>query len=352
MDAAFWKNKKVLITGHTGFKGSWLALWLQSLGAHVIGYALPPTTVPNLFELAEVKELTHSQFGDIRDFDALYNFIHKEKPEIVFHLAAQALVRYSYANPVETYAINVMGTVNLLEVLKRVNCAQAVVVVTSDKCYENREWDRGYKETDSMGGYDPYSSSKGCAEIATAAYRQSFFNDTSPLFLASARAGNVIGGGDWAMDRLIPDFLRAIMNKQPLKVRYPSAIRPWQHVLEPLSGYLLLAEHLYKKRNDFTGGWNFGPDDQDAKSVEWIANHLVHLWGEGARWELDNQEKKLHEARYLKLDISKARSELKWAPRWSLEKALYFTVEWYKAHCHHQNVQKVMREQIAEYYVS
>jgi len=354
MDAVFWKNKKVLITGHTGFKGCWLALWLQTLSAKVIGYSLPPSTNPNLFELTNLQDDMNSHLGDVRNFDVLHHLINKEKPDIVFHLAAQALVRHSYANPIETYSTNVMGTVNVLEALRQIGCARAVVVVTSDKCYENREWWWGYRETEPMGGRDPYSSSKGCAELVTTTYRHLFTThpDQQPLYLASARAGNVIGGGDWAADRLIPDFLRAIMAKTQLKVRHPHAIRPWQHVLESLSGYLMLAERLWVDGEAFTGGWNFGPDDQDAKPVEWIANYLTQLWGEGSSWELDKQQNLLHEAHYLKLDTSKARLNLKWKPRWSLETALHSTVAWYKAHRDNLSVREVMLKQIAEYQVS
>jgi CDP-glucose 4,6-dehydratase len=338
MDASFWKNKTVLLTGHTGFKGSWLALWLQTLGAKVVGYALPAATNPDLFSLTSLSANMTSHMGDIRDFTALHKVIAQEQPDIVFHLAAQALVRHSYINPVETYATNVMGTVNLLEALRETSCARVVVVVTSDKCYENREQLSGYQETEPMGGRDPYSSSKGCAELVTAAYRHSYFTQQAqrPLYLASARAGNVIGGGDWAADRLIPDFMRAIMQRDSLKVRNPDSIRPWQHVLEPLSGYLMLAERLWLEGDEFADGWNFGPEEQDAKPVSWIADTLTRLWGEGASWELDKRDDQPHEARYLKLDISKARLQLQWQPRWSLETAL----------------QKVMLDQIADYQAS
>lgn len=348
MDAAFWKNKKVLITGHTGFKGSWLALWLQSLGAQVIGYSLPASTSPNLFELASLEKNMKSHIGDVRDFNTLHQLIKNEKPEIVFHLAAQALVRRSYVNPIETYSTNVMGTVNLLEALRQVGSARAAVIVTSDKCYENREWSWGYREIEPMGGHDPYSSSKACAEIVTAAYRHSYF-ENQPLNIASARAGNVIGGGDWAEDRLIPDFMRAIMTGDSLNVRNPQAIRPWQHVLEPLAGYLMLAERLWVEGNAFSGGWNFGPDDQDAKPVEWIANALTRLWGQGSNWKLDLQNNHPHEANYLKLDISKARSKLKWSPKWSLETALSLTVAWYKAYHEKNDIRDIMLKQIADY---
>jgi CDP-glucose 4,6-dehydratase len=353
MGEIFWKNKKVLVTGHTGFKGSWLALWLQSHGAKVIGYSLPSQTVPSLYVLASLEKGINSIMGDVRDYAALHQVIETEQPDIVFHLAAQALVNHSYVNPIETYSTNVMGTVNLLEALRKVNCAQAVVIVTSDKCYENREWWWGYRETEPMGGRDPYSSSKGCAELVTAAYGHLFVEQPNKpkLYLATARAGNVIGGGDWAADRLIPDFLRSVVAKTPLKVRYPHATRPWQHVLESLSGYIALAERLATSGEPFAGGWNFGPDDLDAKPVEWVADFLTKLWGEGSSWEIDTQ-KNLHEAHYLKLDTSKARLKLMWKPRWSLEKALRLTVDWYKAHRENLDVRKVMLEQIAEYQAS
>ncbi len=351
METAFWKNKKVLITGHTGFKGSWLAFWLHSMGAKVIGFSLPAATHPNLFELVQLKEIVTSYEGDIRNFDALHAIITKEKPEIIFHLAAQSLVRYSYANPIETYSTNIMGTINLLEALRQVNCARVAIIVTSDKCYENVERNAGYKENEPMGGHDPYSSSKGCAEIVTTAYRRSYFesDNAQPLFVASVRAGNVIGGGDWALDRLIPDFFRALLARQPLRIRNPHAIRPWQHVLEPLSGYLLLAERLWHEGNVFTGGWNFGCKDNDAKPVEWIADYLTKQWGDGASWELDAAHVKLHEAHYLKLDISKALSKLQWQPRWSIETALLSTIEWYKAYYNKADIRNMMYSQISAY---
>lgn len=354
MDKAFWQHKKVLVTGHTGFKGSWLAFWLHSMGAKVIGFSLPPATKPNLFELAQLEKDITSYEGDIRDFDALHAVIAKEKPEIVFHLAAQALVRYSYANPIETYSTNIMGTINLLEALRQVKCARVAIIVTSDKCYENVERELGYKEHEPMGGYDPYSSSKGCAELVTAAYRHSYFNaqDEHPLYVASVRAGNVIGGGDWSQDRLIPDFFRAMMAGHPLKIRNPHAIRPWQHVLEPLSGYMLLAERLWQDGKTYTGGWNFGCLDNDAKPVEWIAEYLTQQWGDGAKWELDANHEKLHEARYLKLDINKAQSELQWQPRWSIETALLSTVAWYKAYYDKADIRLMMGKQISGYLAS
>ena len=336
-DARFWQGKRVFVTGHTGFKGSWLSLWLQHLGANVTGYALPPDTRPAMFEIANVAEGMTSFIGDVRDYEALQSALNAAQPEIVLHLAAQPLVRLSYAEPRQTYATNVMGTVNLLDAIRTTPSVRAVVIVTSDKCYENRELGphhSGYVETDAMGGYDPYSSSKGAAELVTNAYRQSFFHPDQyakhGVAVASARAGNVIGGGDWCEDRLIPDFVRAMTEGEPLRVRNPHATRPWQHVLEPLSGYLLLAEKLVNDGATFASSWNFGPADNDAHAVDWIAAHLVQKWGRGAAWELDGLEQP-HEAKYLKLDSSKARSQLHWQPRLALDDALNWLVGWYQA---------------------
>ncbi len=348
----FWRGKKVLLTGHTGFKGSWLSLWLQSMGAEVTGVALSPPSSPNLFEVARVGEGMRSEIGDIRDLAWVQSVVARCQPEIVFHLAAQALVRYSYDYPVETYEVNVMGTVNLLESLRKVGEVKVVVNVTSDKCYENQEWDWGYRENDPMGGYDPYSNSKGCSELITSAFRDSFFNPANyghhGVALASGRAGNVIGGGDWATDRLIPDFMRSILSGKAVRIRNPKAIRPWQHVLEPLGGYLQLAERLYKEGVDFAEGWNFGPFDEDAKSVGWIVEEMTKLWGEGASWELEQGEQP-HEAHYLKLDISKARNRLQWQPRWSLAEALEKITTWYKAYQVGQDMHALCLEQLQQY---
>lgn len=327
----FWRNKRVFLTGHTGFKGSWLSLWLQSMGADVHGYALLPPTNPNLFTTANVGNgMADSHVADIRDAEKLRKAMKEARPEIVFHLAAQPLVRYSYVLPVETYSVNVMGTVNLLEAVRATQSVKAVVNVTSDKCYENQEWVWGYRESEPMGGYDPYSSSKGCAELVTAAYRRSYL-DTAGIALASARAGNVIGGGDWADDRLIPDALRAISAERPVVIRNPHAVRPWQHVLEPLSGYLQLAQKLYEEGKAFAEGWNFGPSDEDAKPVQWIIENFARQWGDGASWQLDQAEHP-HEAHYLKLDCSKAKARLGWQPKWTLETTLEKIVAWHKAH--------------------
>ncbi len=332
----FWKEKKVFLTGHTGFKGSWLSLWLQSLGAQVTGYALTPPTTPNLFNVAKVESGMRSVMGDIRDLDYLKKIMKETNPDIVIHMAAQPLVRYSYANPVETYMTNVMGTVNVLEAARENNQIKAILNVTSDKCYDNKEIDRGYKEDEAMGGFDPYSNSKGCAELVTSAYRNSFFNIEKyfehGVGLATARAGNVIGGGDWAEDRLIPDFMRAIVKKQKVSIRNPHAIRPWQHVLEPLKGYLMLTQKLYEEGLKFSGSFNFGPHENDARSVEWIAEHLVASWGEGAAFEIAENASQLHEAHFLKLDCEKARTQLFWQPLWAIEEALERICAWHRAY--------------------
>lgn len=343
---SFWQGKRVLITGHTGFKGSWLALWLKILGAEVAGYALAPPTNPNLFDAARVVDGMASIIADIRDQERLNSVVAQYRPEIVFHLAAQALVRPSYEDPVGTYAANVMGTVNLLEAVRRNGCVRAVVSVTSDKCYENREWLWPYRENDPLGGHDPYSSSKACAELVTAAYRNSFFAQGPAL--ASARAGNVIGGGDWARDRLVPDIMRAFLAGQPVVVRNSGAIRPWQHVLEPLNGYLLLAERLWQEGQAFAEAWNFGPLAEDARPVSWIVEQLSAGWGEGAGWDHDRTVQP-HEAGTLKLDSSKARARLGWRPKLALAGALDWVAAWYKAHGQGQDMRRVTELQIAEY---
>jgi len=352
VDKSFWVGKVVLLTGHTGFKGSWLSLWLQSMGANVIGYALPPPTNPSLFISANVANDMTSIAGDMRDFPALLSVVEKYQPEIIIHMAAQSLVRHSYANPVETYSTNVMGTVHLLEAARQADSVRAIINVTSDKCYENREWIWGYRENEAMGGYDPYSNSKGCAELVAAAYRNSYFNPASfadhGVGLASARAGNVIGGGDWAEDRLIPDIMRAITQNKPASIRNPHAIRPWQHVLEPLSGYLMLAEKLWKNGAAFGEAWNFGPNDEDAKPVQWIVEQLTKSWGEGASWVLDGGDHP-HEAHYLKLDCSKAKARLDWQPRWHLDETLNKIVDWQKNYLLGADMKAVTLKQIDVY---
>lgn len=350
VEPSFWVGKVVLLTGHTGFKGSWLSLWLQSMGAKVIGYALAPPTNPSLFVATNVAEGMVSHEGDMRDFPALSRVFEKHQPEIVIHMAAQALVRHSYTNPIETYSTNVMGTVHLLEAARLTGSVRAIVNVTSDKCYENREWIWSYRENEPMGGYDPYSNSKGCAELVTSAYRTSFFNPGDfakhGVALASARAGNVIGGGDWAKDRLIPDIMRAITQGKPAHIRNPHAIRPWQHVLEPLSGYLILAQKLWEDGAAYGEGWNFGPHDEDAKPVSWIADCLTKAWGESANWVLDGGNHP-HEAHYLKLDCSKAKTRLNWHPRWGIEKALEAVAGWHRAFQAGENMREVTLRQIA-----
>ena len=348
----FWKGKRVFLTGHTGFKGSWLSLWLQSMGAQVVGYALAPPTNPSLFVVTNAAEGMTSLVGDIRDFSSLSSAFLKYQPEIVIHMAAQPLVRYSYVNPIETYSTNLMGTVHLLEASRLAGSVRAIVNVTSDKCYENHEWLWGYRENEPMGGHDPYSSSKGCAELITSAYRSSYFNPIDyanhGIALATARAGNVIGGGDWAEDRLIPDIMNALAHGNPVNIRNPRAIRPWQHVLEPLSGYLLLAERLYKEGTSYAEGWNFGPSDEDAKPVLWITERLIDMWGEGASWVLDEKSHP-HEAHHLKLNCSKAKARLDWYPRWHLEDALSAIVDWHRAYQHGKNMHDLTLHQIRTY---
>jgi len=352
MTPAFWQGKRVFLTGHTGFKGSWLSLWLQRLGASVTGYALPAPTQPSLFEVARVEQGMKSIIGDIRDMARMTQAMREAAPDVVVHMAAQPLVRQSYVDPVETYSTNVMGTVHLLEAVRQTPSVRAVVNVTTDKCYENREWDWGYRENEPMGGFDPYSSSKGCAELVSAAYRNSYFNadkySQHHLALATARAGNVIGGGDWAPDRLIPDILRAIQAGQPVNIRSPLATRPWQHVLEPLCGYLALAEKLFTRGSAFAEAFNFGPVESDAKAVQWIVEQLTQQWGAGATWHLDNNPHP-HEAHYLKLDCSKARAVLGWSPRWKLDQALAATVTWHKAHVTGQDMRALCLQQISDY---
>jgi CDP-glucose 4,6-dehydratase len=344
----FWRGKRVFLTGHTGFKGSWLSLWLQSMGAELHGLALTPPTTPNLFEVANVASDMASTIGDIRDYETVRATMAAFKPDIVIHMAAQPLVRLSYSEPVATYATNVMGTVHVLEAARHAGSVRAIVNVTTDKCYENKEWAWGYREDEPMGGYDPYSNSKGCSELVASAYRRSFFQ-AKGIALASARAGNVIGGGDWALDRLVPDILQAFEKNQPVVIRNPNATRPWQHVLEPLSGYLALAERLYAENGQqFAEGWNFGPHDDDARPVQWIVEHLVNSWGNGASWQLDGGEHP-HEANYLKLDISKAKARLGWTPSWHLGMALEKITTWHHAWLAGKNMQQLCQQQIAEY---
>jgi CDP-glucose 4,6-dehydratase len=349
MEIDFWKSRRVFLTGHTGFKGSWLAFWLVSMGADVCGYGLKPITKPNLYEALGLDLEMKSVIADIRDLTSIESAMLDFRPDVVIHMAAQPLVRYSYQSPVETYAINVMGTVHLLDAVRRIPDVRAVVCVTSDKCYENREWVWSYREDEAMGGYDPYSSSKGCAELVTAAYRRSYFHPDQfarhKVAIGSGRAGNVIGGGDWAQDRLVPDIVRAFAADESLTVRNPNAVRPWQHVLEPLSGYLTLAEHLWNQGVVFGGGWNFGPADSDAQPVRYVVSEISRLWGKGALWQMADEEN-VHEAHLLRLDSSKARAGLGWRPRWTLEDALEKTVQWYREFYDGQDVQSSTLNQI------
>jgi len=324
----FFKSKKILITGHTGFKGSWLTLWLTEMGANVIGYSLEPPTEPSMFDALNLKERIIHVIGDVRDEEKLKKTFKTHRPELVFHLAAQPLVRYSYIAPKYTYEVNVIGTINLLEAVRETDTVKAVVVVTSDKCYENKEWIYGYRETDPVGGYDPYSSSKGCAELVVSAYRRSYFENLG-IALSSVRAGNVIGGGDWQADRLVPDCIRALSKGETIKIRNPDAIRPWQYVLEPLSGYLLLASKMLERTNKFEGAWNFGPPDADILTVEELVNKVLKYWGGGSYRVTENKDE-LHEARLLKLDSSMARFLLGWRFKYDVERAVKETVEWYK----------------------
>ena len=364
VNPVFWADKKVFLTGHTGFKGGWLTLWLASMGAKVTGYSLAATTNPSFFDVANVKSVVDASYiADIRNLDLMSGAFRKTQPDILIHMAAQPLVRYSYQNPVETYSTNVMGTVNVLECVRHSSSVRSVVVVTTDKCYENREWEWGYRENEPMGGQDPYSNSKGCAELLTATFRSSYFSPqnsthfnknsslnpaSNPKCLASARAGNVIGGGDWSEDRLVPDAIKAFELSKPLKIRNPMSTRPWQHVLEPLSGYLTLAEKLFDQGTQFASAWNFGPAEKDARSVEEVVNLLISQWGENARWEKEGAEQP-HEANFLKLDCSKAKRHLGWVPKWELETAVDKTVQWHRAFQHGHDMQKFSLDQIKHY---
>jgi CDP-glucose 4,6-dehydratase len=349
VNPGFWAGKNVFLTGHTGFKGGWLTLWLSSMGARVTGYSLAPNSKPSIYDVFSLDSIIkNSCIADIRDLSRLKEEMSKAQPDVVIHMAAQALVRSSYLNPVETYSTNVMGTVNLLDSVRQISSVKSVVVVTSDKCYENKEWAWGYRENEPMGGFDPYSNSKGCAELITAAYRQSYFQSEDNALIATARAGNVIGGGDWSEDRLIPDAIKAFESSKPLIVRNRLAVRPWQHVLEPLSGYLILAEKLFSSNREFASAWNFGPNDIDARSVEDVINLLISKWGKSARWESEGSEQP-HEAHLLRLDCSKAKQHLRWRPKWSLEVAIEKIVNWQMAMQDRNNMQDFSLRQIKEY---
>ena len=350
INSNFWSGRSVFLTGHTGFKGGWLALWLKEMGANVYGYSLEPPINPNFFNIINLKtKIQNSTIGDIRDLSALKNSIKVAKPSVIFHMAAQPLVRQSYNDPIETFTTNLIGTINVFEAARKRGTVEAIVNITTDKCYENQEWDRPYHETDRLGGYDPYSSSKACSEIATSAYRNSFLSATG-IKLASARAGNVIGGGDWATDRLIPDFFRSIDNNKILRVRSPEAVRPWQHVLDPLSGYLILAEKLVTNGNNFAEGWNFGPEQSGTKTVSWVLDKLSEKFI-NAKWQIESTEQP-HEASLLKLDISKAKSKLGWVPRWSLETAIENTIKWQQAFKENNNMEEFSIKQIKLYQIS
>jgi len=345
---SFWQGRNVFITGHTGFKGSWLSLWLQYLGAKVTGYSLEPPTSPSIFDITNVSAVIEKSItGNICDAKLFAHSMRQSKPEIVIHMAAQSLVRDSYTDPVATYTTNVMGTVNMLEAVRNVPTVKAVLNITTDKCYENKEWLWGYRENEPMGGHDPYSSSKACAELVSSAYRNSFLLKNN-IALATARAGNVIGGGDWAIDRIVPDAIRAFIGNKPLLLRNPVATRPWQHVLEPLSGYLLLCQQLVEQPESYSEGWNFGPNDEGAQSVSTLADLITRSWGDDAQWLADEDEHP-HEARYLKLDCSKAKNLLNWKPVWCLERALDETVQWYKAWHQNKEMQKFSINQIKNY---
>jgi CDP-glucose 4,6-dehydratase len=352
MNPGFWKGKRVFITGHTGFKGSWLSLWLTHLGSKVTGYALAPASTPSLFDLAKVKSIFLSIEADVRDIEQLSDALTETKPHIVFHLAAQSLVRTSYEDPLLTYQTNVMGTVNLLESIRRLKLPCSVINVTTDKCYENKEWHWGYREADPLGGFDPYSNSKACSELITASYRSSFFNPASfqehKVALATARAGNVVGGGDWAKDRLIPDVLNALVNKQTLDIRYPNAVRPWQHVFEPLHGYLMLGEALHARGPECAKAWNFGPNEQETFTVAEMADKLASLWGQKNIWR-EAPGVHSHEAHQLRLDTSLARHELGWKPMLSIDNALKLIVDWEKARLSSADVRQISLQQIKDY---
>lgn len=351
VDHWFWAGKKVFLTGHTGFKGSWLSLWLNSMGANVTGYSLPAPTTPSLFKLGNVEDvLVESVIGDVTDLEMLRQSLQKTNPDIIIHMAAQPLVRKSYEDPVQTYKTNVMGTVNIMEAARTCSSVRVILNVTTDKCYENQEWHWGYRENEPLGGYDPYSSSKACSELITSSYRRSFLKSTE-IKVATARAGNVIGGGDWAEDRLIPDLFKALTKGEQFQIRNPEAVRPWQHVLEPLSGYLLLCQCLYLEGEKYADAWNFGPRDCDARSVEWIVNQLLGKWPyEKPGYHVIIEDSR-HEANMLKLDCSKALKELNWTPRWSLDRALDATNKWFVDYLEGRDIKELCEQQIAEYEV-
>ena len=344
LSSAFWSDKRVLVTGHTGFKGGWLSIWLRRLGADVAGFALPPATDPSLFTLAAIADDMRSEIGDVRDLEQVCRLVDDFRPDIIIHMAAQALVRPSYDEPIETFGTNVMGTVNVLEAARHCDSVRAVINVTTDKCYENLERAEGYREDEPLGGHDPYSTSKGCSELVTASYRRSY-----SLAVASARAGNVIGGGDWAEDRLLPDMMRSFLAGESATIRNPASTRPWQHVLEPLYGYLLLAQRLYEDSSEYAEAWNFGPDDEDAKPVVWLADRVVDVWGESATWSNHSDPTQPHEAGFLRLDCEKANRRLGWRPRMNLDQALSWTVDWYQSFQRGDDIRVLTEQQISNY---
>jgi CDP-glucose 4,6-dehydratase len=343
----FWQGKNVLLTGHTGFKGSWLSLWLQSLGANCVGYSLEPPTQPNLFEITQIGATMKSIIGDIRNLELLQKTLQKYQPEIIIHMAAQPLVNFSYQEPLTTYSTNIIGTINLLEAARFTDSVKAIVNVTSDKCYQNQELDRGYHEEDNLGGYDPYSSSKACSELVTQAYSYSYLKNRG-VNIATARAGNVIGGGDWGKDRLVPDVVNACIKQQNISLRYPNALRPWQHVLEPLHGYLTLAKQLYESSPSYTQAWNFGPSEDQDKSVSWLTDAIIKYWGSEIKWIQNSIEPK-HETNLLRLNSAKAKQSLGWKSQWNIETALTKTVEWYQSYFKEENMQNITLKQIDEF---
>ena len=351
MNLEFWKGKRVFLTGHTGFKGSWLSLWLKNLGVDLTGYSLDLVDENFFFKDAEIENGMNSIVGNICDIDSLKQAIIKSKPDIIIHMAAQALVRDSYSDPINTYETNIMGTVNIFEAARSCSSVKAIINVTSDKCYENKERELGYKEDEPMGGYDPYSSSKGCAELVTSAYRNSFFKPpASSILVASVRSGNVIGGGDWSRDRLIPDAIKSFYNNETVIIRSPKAVRPWQFVLEPLRGYLMVAEKLYNNESNYATGWNFGPRDVGAKNVEWIINELCSKWGANANWQYEEEKSQiLHEATYLKLDTLKANNVLNWNPVLDINDTIDLIASWYKGYESNENIRNISVNQIIKY---
>lgn len=345
---SFWAKKNILLTGHTGFKGGWLSFWLKEMNANVIGIALPPETSQSFFSSVQIENTVLHYIHDIRDFDSIYSVFQKYQPEIVIHMAAQAFVRDSYENPLETYQTNVLGTVNILEASRKTPSVKVILNITSDKCYENQEWCWGYREIDRLGGYDPYSNSKACAELVTSAYRSSYFDRNSNIALASARAGNVFGGGDWAKDRLIPNIIESIFEQKELIIRFPNSTRPWQHVLEPLNGYLLLAEKMYESPQDFNEAWNFGPNEEDSLTVMEVLKSINFCLSENIDWKISATEHK-HEAKNLKLDCSKTKFQLKWKPRWSLQESIKYTIDWYRAYYQKCDMRIITSNQIQEF---